>query len=75
VERCRCNDGDFTTGHAHFLLKVSLPEGIRHPNKVSGSNIFLPVDDNTMILQGNILRYTLKNLLLSSCKVMGLISR
>jgi len=63
------------TGHTHFLLKIGLPEGIRHPTKVSRSNMFSPVYDCTMIPQGNILRHMMKSLLLSSCKVTGLISR
>lgn len=63
------------TGHTHFLLKISLPEGIRHPTKVSSSNMFSPVVDCTMILQGNILRHMMKSLFLSSCKVTGLITR
>jgi len=63
------------TGHTHFLLMVSLPDGIRHSTKASRSNMFTPVVDCTMILQGNILRRMMKSLLLSSCKVTGLISR
>jgi hypothetical protein len=62
-------------GHMQFLLKISLPEGIRHPTKVSRSNMFSPVVDCIMILQGNILRYVMKSLLLSSCELTGLISR
>ena len=52
---------------------VSLPEGIRNPTKVSRSNMFSPVGDSTMILQGRNLRYKKKVSLLSSCKVTGLI--
>lgn len=62
-------------GHTHFLLEISVPEGIRHPTKVSRSNVFSPVVDCTMILQGNILRHMIICMLLSSCKVTGLISR
>jgi hypothetical protein len=63
------------TGHKHFILKISLPLRIRQPTNVSRSNMFSPVVDCTMILQGNILRHIMKSLLLSSFKVTGLISR
>ena len=63
------------TGRTHFLLTISLLEWIRHPTKLSRSNMFSPVVDCTMILQGNILRHIMKSLLLSPFKVTGLISR
>jgi hypothetical protein len=63
------------TGHTHFILKMSLPVRIRQPTKVSRSNMFSPVVDCTMILQGNILRHMIESLLLSSFKLTALISR